>query len=190
MCHGTQTIERNIPAINGLTWSCNLGSAKLHSPGELRLIIGEHVSHNVTIIFCITGIVLGILFATLYRWHLGISLFPRSFHAFVSIATLIGCTEELVFRGFIQDHVKNINVPFSILFSSISHTGYKCCLFISPVATDTINVGYLAFWTIISGILSGTIKHISKSLLPTLLAHGLFDILVYAEYVRAPWWVW
>ena len=160
-----------------------------------RFQISEEYLENLpllkfTILYCIAGILPGILFSMSYRWHLGISLFPKSLHYFVLVAALIGCVEELVFRGFIQDYVKKINAPFSIIFSSISHTGYKCCLFLSPVVTSEINIGFLAFWTLIAGILFGTINHISKSILPSLIAHALFDILVYAEFVSAPWWVW
>jgi membrane protease YdiL (CAAX protease family) len=130
------------------------------------------------------------LFAVIYRWHLDISLFPKSLHLFVIVAALIGCVEELVFRGFIQEYVRSINGPFSVLFSTLSHTGYKCCLFLSPLITANIDVGFLALWTFIAGLLFGTIRHLSKSLLPSLTAHILFDILVYAEFISAPWWVW
>jgi len=162
----------------------------LKSLADLRNIIYRSASHKITIINVIAGIFPGLLFAILYRWHLEISLFPKSLHFFMFAAALIGCIEEIVFRGFIQDYVKSINAPFSIFFSSISHTAYKCCLFLSPMAVADINIGFLAFWTMIVGILLGITKHISKNLLPAIIAHGLFDILVYAEYVKAPWWVW
>jgi membrane protease YdiL (CAAX protease family) len=165
-------------------------SRNLQSLSDLRKITGESASLKITILYFIAGILLGMLLATFYRWYLEISLFPKSLHFFVLVAALIGCIEELVFRGFIQDYVKSINAPFSILFSTISHTGYKCCLFLSPMITADINIGFLALWTLIAGILFGTIKNISKSILPSLIAHALFDILVYAEFVSAPWWVW
>ena len=165
-------------------------SRNLQSLSDLRNITGESAPLKITILYCIAGILAGMLFAIFYRWHLEISLFPKSLHFFVLVATLIGCTEELVFRGFIQEYVKSLNTPFSILFSTISHTGYKCCLFLSPMITADIDIGFLAFWTFMAGILLGTIKHVSKSILPPLIAHALFDILVYAEFVSAPWWVW
>jgi membrane protease YdiL (CAAX protease family) len=162
----------------------------LQSLSDLRKITGESASLKITILYIITGILVGTLFTILYRWHLEISLFPKSINFFVLVAALIGCTEELVFRGFIQEYVKSVNAPFSILFSTISHTFYKCCLFMSPMVNNDINIGFLAFWTLIAGILLGTIKHITKSILPSMIAHALFDVLVYAEFVRAPWWVW
>jgi membrane protease YdiL (CAAX protease family) len=165
-------------------------SINIRSFTDLKKITGEYVSCKITLLHLITGIAMGIMLVLIYRWHLGISLFPVSIHFFVITAALIGCVEELVFRGFLQEYTRSINGPFSILFSTLSHTGYKCCLFLSPAATADINVGFLFIWTFLAGLLSGTVRHFSKSLLPSMSAHALFDILVYAEFVTAPWWVW
>jgi len=165
-------------------------SRNIRSLSDLKRITGEFISPFITLLLLISGIALGIVLTLLYRWHLDLSLLPKTFHLFVITAALIGCMEELVFRGFLQEYVKSINGPFSVLFSTLSHTGYKCCLFLSPEITADINVGFLALWTLLAGILSGTIRHVSNSLLPSLIAHALFDILVYAEFVSAPWWVW
>ena len=162
----------------------------LKSLSDLKKITGEFFSVKISLLYCFIGLLLGVMVAALYRWSLNISLLPMIMHYFVIVAALIGSLEELVFRGFIKDYVKSINAPFSILFSTISHTGYKCCLFIAPLAAADIDIGYLALCTFIAGIIFGTIKHLSNSILPSLIAHALFDILVYAEYVNAPWWVW
>ncbi len=165
-------------------------SRNLKSFSDLKRITGEFISLRITLLYIISGIAIGIVLTLIYRWHLDLSLFPKSVHLFAISAALIGCTEELVFRGFLQEYVKSFNGPFSIIFSTVSHTGYKCCLFLSPAITANIDVGFLALWTLLAGILFGTIRHLSKSLLPSLSAHILFDILVYAEFVSAPWWVW
>jgi len=165
-------------------------SRNLRSLSDLRKITWESAPLKITLLYCIAGLLAGMMLAIFYRWKLQISIFPKSIHYFVIIAALIGGLEELVFRGFIQEYVKSINGPFSIAFSTISHTGYKCCLFLSPMIVADIDIGFLALWTFIAGILFGTIKHFSKSILPPLVAHAVFDILVYAEFVRAPWWVW
>jgi membrane protease YdiL (CAAX protease family) len=165
-------------------------SRNLRSIPDLKKITGENISFRITFLYSISGIAAGIMLAVIYRRHLDIRLLPGSLHLFVIAAALIGCMEELVFRGFLQEYVSSINGPFSVLFSTLSHTGYKCCLFLSPVITADINIGFLALWTLIAGILFGTIKHISKSILPSLIAHALFDIIVYGEFVSAPWWVW
>ena len=177
-------------AIAALTVPAWFFSRKLQSLSDLRRIIHAPASAKIIIVYCFAGILAGILFSTLYRWHLGINLFPDSFHLFVLIAALIGATEELVFRGFIQDQVKNINSSFSILFGTLSHTAYKCCLFLSPVAAAGMDIRFLALWTFIAGIILGTFRHFSKSILPPVIAHALFDILVYAGFANSPWWVW
>jgi membrane protease YdiL (CAAX protease family) len=177
-------------AFAALLMSAFIISKNLRSFSDLKKITGEYVSWKITLLYLIIGIAMGIMLVVIYRWHLGISLFPASLHLFVITAALIGCVDELVFRGFLQEYARSINGPFSILFSTLSHTGYKCCLFLSPAVTTDINVGFLIFWTFLAGILFGTVRHLSKSILPSLSAHALFDILVYAEFVTAPWWVW
>jgi membrane protease YdiL (CAAX protease family) len=167
-----------------------IAAKNLKSLSDIKKITGESGLNKSVLVFCLSGVVLSVLLAVMYRYHLGICLFPHTINWFVLAAALIGCTEELVFRGFIQDLVNNINSPVSIIFSTLSHTSYKCFLFLSPAITTDINIGYLALWTIIAGVLFGIIKHYSKSILPSLIAHGLFDILVYAEFSAAPWWVW
>jgi len=165
-------------------------SRNLQSLSDLKIVFGGFPFLKSTLLYCVAGILGGMLLSLFYRWYLGIALVPASLHYFVIIAALIGGLEELVFRGFIQEYVRSINAPFSIVFSTISHTGYKCCLFLSPMSAAGIDIGLLAFWTFIAGIIFGTIKHFSKSILPSLIAHALFDIWVYAEFVSAPWWVW
>jgi membrane protease YdiL (CAAX protease family) len=179
-----------LAAFAALLISAILVSRNLRSFPDLKKIIGENMSFNITLLYIIAGIAAGILLAFMYRWHLDMSLFPKTIHLFVITAALIGCTEELVFRGFLQEYVRSINGPFSVLFSTLSHTGYKCCLFLAPVITANIDIGFLALWTFLAGILFGIIRHLSKSLVISLSAHLLFDILVYAEYSGAPWWVW
>ena len=165
-------------------------SSNLRSLSDLRKITGQPASLLITQIYVFTGYIIGMLLSIYYRWNLGMSLLPTSIHYFVIVAALIGSIEELVFRGFILEYVKSINTPFSIIFSAVSHTGYKCCLFIVPLAAADIDIGFLAIWTFGAGILFGIMNHFLKSIFPSLIAHAFFDIIVYAEFVKAPWWVW
>lgn len=165
-------------------------SRNLQSFSDLIKITGKPASLKISLIYCFVGLLSGMLLAIFYRWYLDMSLLPKSLHLFVLVAAIIGGVEELVFRGFIQEYVAGINAQFSVFFCAISHTCYKCCLFLSPITAAHIDIGFLALWTFIAGILFGTIKYFSKSILPPLIAHALFDILVYAEFAGAPWWVW
>lgn len=175
--------------ICGIIDFCHDHQQELKIFSDLKKITGENISGSL-IIYTIAGISAGLGLAVIYRRHLEVSLIPESVHLFFIVAALIGAMEEVVFRGFLQAHVKSINGPFSVLFSALAHTGYKCCLFLSPVIISDIDVGFLALWTFCAGLFFGTIRHLSNSIMPPLAAHVFFDILVYAEFTNAPWWVW
>jgi membrane protease YdiL (CAAX protease family) len=177
-------------AIPALILPSYIISKNLNTLQDIRKITGEIPHMKQFILFSIVGIIGGLAFAVMYRWHLDAPLIPRSIQWFAAIAALIGCMEELVFRGYIQDSVKSYGPAVSISIGTLSHTVYKCFLFISPMALMKINIGFLAFWTILAGLIYGTIRHYSKSIIPSLIGHALFDIWVYAEFVNAPWWVW
>jgi membrane protease YdiL (CAAX protease family) len=183
-------IPLRLISYSALVLAAYLLSRQLLAVKDVFRITDGSIIISPTLIFIIAGIVSGILLAMFYRWFLDISFLPESIHWFVIIAALIGSAEELVFRGLLQEQVRSINGPFSVLFSTISHTGYKCCLFLAPGAAAGIDIPNLAFWTFLFGLLFGTIRHLSKSIIPSVLAHALFDILVYAEFTEAPWWVW
>ena len=177
-------------SVAALIFCAYIFSRYLKSFSDLLKAIGESPYTKKTLLYCFSAVLLGIILSIFYRWYLGVCFLPKSLHDFMIVAALIGCTEELVFRGFIQEQVRGFGAPFAILYSTLSHTGYKCCLFLSPAITHDINIGFLALWTFIAGILLGALKHYSKSILPPIIAHVLFDILVYSEFVNAPWWVW
>lgn len=168
-----------------LIMGLNIGS--LH---DLKKIFGNNRSLMVTLVSLFAGSVTGILLAIWYRRHLGIGIFPQTFHLFAVTAVMIGCTEEIVFRGFLQNHLSTINITLSVVFSTLSHTGYKIFLFLSPFAEADIDIGFLAFYTFIIGLLYGIMRNLTGSLILPLLSHALFDLLVYGEYAVAPWWVW
>jgi membrane protease YdiL (CAAX protease family) len=166
-------------------------SLHLNSVAEIRRFVGKPSSLLSIQIFSIAGFTIGILLAMFYRWYLGLSLLPLdTIHSFVIVAAMIGASEEIVFRGIIQELTSGVGISFSVLFSSVAHTAYKCALFATTAAVAGIDIGFLAIWTLGAGIVFGTIRYFSKSVMPSVLAHVIFDIFVYAEYVNAPWWVW
>jgi len=177
-------------SFGGLTIAGIVIARNLKSVSDLRKISGGHGGACKLLLLITSGVILGIILSGLYRRHLGIELFPRSIRFFAFIAALIGSTEELIFRGFIQEHLRKINGPFSVLFGALSHTGYKVFLFLSPEVIVNVDTGFLALFTFLAGVVFGTLKYISGSLIPAITAHALFDIIVYAEFVQAPWWVW
>jgi membrane protease YdiL (CAAX protease family) len=74
--------------------------------------------------------------------------------------------------------------------SSLLHTVYKCALFVLPVSTNQVNISLLFIWTFLGGLIFGWLKEYSRSAVPPAIAHAIFDIIAYAGYTHAPWWVW
>jgi membrane protease YdiL (CAAX protease family) len=171
----------------GLAISAFIISRNLISPLQLGW---EFKSGLRTLSYTIPGLIMGLLLAYFYRNYLGQELLPKSLHKFAIAAAIIGSTEELVFRGYIQKWVQPVNVPLSIVFGALAHTGYKCFLFVSPPAGTDINILFLFQWTFAIGLIFGITRYLTKSILPAMTAHAFFDILVYGEFAAAPWWVW
>jgi membrane protease YdiL (CAAX protease family) len=167
-----------------------LMSRQLGSWSDLKRITGECSLSLKSILFLILGILMGISMSVFYRWHLELPLFLSSLLPFAIVAALIGSMEELVFRGYLQSQATGLGSVFAILFSSVSHTGYKCFLFLSPAFHPAVDIGFLAFWTFLFGVMAGIIRHFAGNVWPVVFAHALFDILVYGENVNPPWWVW
>ena len=157
---------------------------------DCKLLIGFKVRGRYMWLFTGAGLVAGIILAFVYRDYLETSLLPVKPGFFLIPAALIGSTEEMVFRGFLQGYTSKVSGWGSVLFGSLAHTGYKCCLFMSPATPDSTDVIILAVWTFIAGMLFGTLRHLSGSIIPPVAGHAVFDILVYGEYSQAPWWVW
>ena len=45
-------------------------------------------------------------------------------------------------------------------------------------------------WTFGAFLLIGLLRYYAKSIVPAIIIHAIFDLLVYAENLQAPWWVW
>jgi len=135
------------------------------------------------------SVVLGALLAILCRWHFGMPPLPAALTLFAPVAALIGATEEFVVRGYLQGRLRGLGVVWAVLLASVAHTAYKCALFIPPTPYRT-DFAFLAFWTFIGGIGFGALREKGRSLLPPLLAHAAFDIVLYGALPQSPWWVW
>ena len=179
-----------IISLAGLMLPAFIMGREIRSFPDLKKIVGQTHFSVRTLYALLAALLIGTSIAMKYRHYIGMPLFLTTVTNFAIVAALIGAMEEIVFRGFIQGHLNDVNAPFSVFFGAFSHTAYKCALFLSPMLVVKVDIPFLMFWTFISGLLFGMLKKYSNSLLPPLLAHVLFDILVYAECVKAPWWVW
>jgi len=174
----------------GLMLSAYVMAREIKSLSDLKKMFVQTPFSVRTRYTLLAAVLTGIVIAMRYRHYLGMPLFLTSVTSFAVVSASIGIMEEIVFRGFIQGHLNDVNGVFSVIFGALSHTAYKCSLFLAPFPVVKADIPFLMFWTFITGLWFGTLKKYAGNLLPPILAHALFDILIYGECIKAPWWVW
>jgi membrane protease YdiL (CAAX protease family) len=158
--------------------------------GNINEILGLTCPGLRGISFCLLGSFFGLFLGILYRWGYGLSLVPETLGIFSITAVLIGGTEELVFRGFVQGKARALGISAAIATGAFLHAAYKCSLFLFPGRPVDIDIFFLGSCTFVVGLVRGYLRKGSGSIYPSILAHIMFDIIVYGEYCSAPWWVW
>jgi membrane protease YdiL (CAAX protease family) len=145
---------------------------------------------NRTVVYSLAGLALGTTAALLYRYFSDVSLFPQTLTLIALIAPLIGITEELLFRGFLQGKLYSINVYASIVLTSFAHTLYKYLVLRSLPADIGVDFSFLVIATFIAGLVYGVLRELSRSIIPACVSHGVFDLVVYGGLSSWPVWVW
>lgn len=141
-------------------------------------------------VFLLLGCAIGVAFGILYRFYYAQSVFPNTFYRFACVACLVGATEELIYRGFVQGVMRPAGKSGAVILASLFHTTYKCALFTAFPLPEGINLYFLAVATFFSGIVLGGLRQCSGSVFPAMAAHAFFDLIVYGDYFHAPWWIW
>lgn len=142
------------------------------------------------ILFTGVGLLLGSAFGIFTRKHFNLSLFPVSLSLVAVLAPLTGAMEELVFRGYIQGKLNRLNPIFALIYAAIAHTVYKLLVIYSLGRPQEFDFLFLAQWTLLGGLAFGLLRYFSRSIYPPLMAHAIFDVLVYGGSVVLPFWVW
>jgi membrane protease YdiL (CAAX protease family) len=142
--------------------------------------------------YLIAGCAIGTTFGLYYRFSSDIGAFPARIGSFVIFAALIGAAEEVLFRGYVQGRLRCLTPIAAVVLASAAHTIYKSALFILPPDNSVLGGDFKTFviLTFFGGAVFGVLRELSGSVLPPLIAHALFDVLVYGERSTAPWWVW
>ncbi len=174
----------------GLAITAVVISLSVRDIKSLLTVSGIIPLNKKVVYYSLTGIIFGILLGLLYNFIKADSLLPVTLTKFALIAPLIGITEELVFRGYVQTRSASAGVLASVLVAASGHTLYKY-LVIKTVTVD-INtyIPSLVILTFLTGMVFGLMREASRSVIPPALAHALFDIIVYGGASLAPVWIW
>jgi membrane protease YdiL (CAAX protease family) len=199
---------------SGVVAGILLFALTIHYPGPLRILsigglagagilIGASIRHTPLLhafgiskpdrrmlLFLIPATLLGILLGMATRHKFGLSLFPVSLGMMALVTPWIGAVEELIFRGYLQGTLLPVGRIFSILAASISHTCYKLLVILSLSSVLQFDLFFLVLWTLIGGTAFGVLRDLSRSSIPPLTAHALFDVVLYGGMWVAPVWVW
>jgi membrane protease YdiL (CAAX protease family) len=142
------------------------------------------------LIYCLPAILLGISLGILTRQKYDLSLIPDGFTRFALVAPLVGGVEELIFRGYVQGLMRPMGRSLSIVYAAIAHTGYKLLLILSLPGLLQFDYFFLICWTFAGGLLFGLLREVSGSTIPPVIAHAVFDVILYGGMAIAPVWVW
>lgn len=142
------------------------------------------------LLFCIPAILLGIGFGMLTRNTFDLSPIPKTVTSFAFIAPFIGAAEELVFRGYIQGYLRPIGRILPVVYASTVHTSYKLLVILSLSTPLQFDFFFLVLWTFIGGLVFGALRELANSSIPPVIAHAVFDIVLYGAMAVAPLWVW
>jgi membrane protease YdiL (CAAX protease family) len=142
------------------------------------------------LLYAIPAILLGLLLGIFTRHKFDLSTWPTTIGILALLSPCIGAGEELVFRGYMQGHLLAAGRIFSLLCASMAHTGYKIIVILSLSAPMQFDLFFLALWTFLGGLAFGVLRDLSRSSVPPVMAHAIFDIMLYGGLSAAPLWVW
>ena len=136
------------------------------------------------------AILFGSLLGLVHNFLYDAPLLPSSLTKFALTAPLIGIVEELIFRGYIQGHLRPIGRIFPVVYAATVHTCYKLLVILSLSISLSFDFFFLVFWTFVGGLLFGALRELSGSTVPPVIAHAVFDVVLYGGLVTSPVWVW
>jgi len=155
--------------------------------------LGKQLKHDLLsrkmVISNLIGMQLGIAIALYFRYSSQMNLLPQSSNWFLVAGIAIAVTEECLFRGIIQSAAEKIHYNTAPLTAALLHSAYKVTIFL-PLGNSNPTISSLFVGSFIAFVGLGYLKQLAGSIVPAIVAHVVFDVLVYAEYTHAPWWVW
>jgi membrane protease YdiL (CAAX protease family) len=146
--------------------------------------------HRKVLLYSLPALVLGAILGIATRNSFDVSLIPVRITGVALVAPLVGAVEELIFRGYIQGHLHPIGRFFSVVYASTVHTCYKLLVILTLSIPLQFDFFFLVFWTFVGGLLFGTLRELSGSAIPPVIAHAVFDVVLYGGLATIPVWVW
>ncbi|UCD37416.1 MAG: CPBP family intramembrane metalloprotease [Fidelibacterota bacterium] len=140
--------------------------------------------------YALLGVFIGLSLGIIYRWAFSATPMPPRLGWFVLVAALIGSAEELLYRGYLQSLLHSLGSLPAVAVAALFHSGYKGALFAVSSFPLDINLRFLVIATFLAGLAFGAMRERSGHIAPSITAHACFDIIVYSELSKAPWWVW
>lgn len=142
------------------------------------------------LLYILPAIALGLFLGMLTRNRFELTYIPAGLTGIALVAPIIGAMEELIFRGFFQGQLRPVGRISSIISASAFHTSYKLLVILTLAIPLQFDFFFLIFWTFLAGLLIGTLRELSGSAIPPVIAHAVFDIILYGGLAIAPVWVW
>jgi len=137
---------------------------------------------------------IGILIFTVggifYRIHSCRQVLPVTLTYVAFVSAIIGITEELFYRGYVQGTACRYSAIIGIAITGFSHTAYKIALFVLPPFPIQIDYNFFILYTLIGNLILSILREFAKNSFPSICAHAVFDIVVYGDFTDVPWWVW
>ena len=158
--------------------------------GALLDAFGLRITNRGRLYWLLPAMAVGSAAGILVRNRFDLPLLPEYLTRLALVTPLIGAAEELIFRGFLQGYLRPIGRFFSIIYATAAHSCYKILVILSLSAPLQFDFLFLIFWTFAGGLVFGVLRDMSKNALPPVLAHALFDLLLYGGMDISPAWVW
>ncbi|MGC9470807.1 MAG: CPBP family intramembrane glutamic endopeptidase [Bacteroidales bacterium] len=191
----SMTVFAAFPAGNALSWA-SLGLAGVimatvlftdPSPAHL---IGFSGGKRHSLLLLAAGILTGASLGFLDRTLSPVPPMPETMLLPGLLTPLVGMTEEIVYRGFVQGTIQKYSRIWAVILASAGHTLYKSVLLASALPRGDPDLVLLTVLTFTTGCLFGVFRICSGRIYAPLAAHGLFDLLVYGDHTTMPAWVW
>jgi len=139
--------------------------------------------------YAVPAAAFGAALAVAYRLVRGQTPLPSEATGLVALATVIGLSEELGYRGFVQGGLRPYGLWLACAAAAAGHAAYKVCLLALPAGAVRADLVVLGALTLGVGFVFGLMREAWGSLLFPAVAHAAFDVVAYADLARRPWWM-